>query len=102
MAICIMDQFYAHSTDSENKSDWQPLEEHLKNVAEMAAEFAGCFGAKVWAELAGKNHDLGKGTRPWQAYLRHANNIVDEFSKFYEGHPTHAFTGARNYRNFVF
>ena len=60
MAICIMDQFYAHSTDSENKSDWQPLEEHLKNVAEMVWSFVMAFGAGDWGYLAGFWHDLGR------------------------------------------
>lgn len=61
----------------------------------MAAEFANYFGAKKWGELAGANHDLGKGTRPWQAFLRKANNIIDEFVSFYEGHPNHAVVGAQ-------
>ncbi len=90
-----MDNYYAHSTDSADKSDWQLLEDHLNNVSEKAGNFADHFDASRWAILLGKNHDIGKGTRPWQAYLRHANNIVDEFSKFYEGHPTHAFIGAQ-------
>ena len=86
---------YAHSLDGKPPSDWQPLEEHLKNVAKMAAEFADYFGARVWGSILGENHDLGKGTRPWQAYLRRANDIIDEFVPFYEGHPTHAFVGAQ-------
>lgn len=28
--------FYAHSKDGEPPEKWQPLEEHLKNVAELA------------------------------------------------------------------
>jgi CRISPR-associated endonuclease/helicase Cas3 len=90
-----MDQFYAHSTDSEDKSDWQLFDNHLENVCIKAGNFADYFGGQSWAQILGNNHDLGKGTRPWQAYLRHSNNIVDEFSKFYEGHPTHAFIGAQ-------
>lgn len=90
-----MDQFYAHSTDSEDKSDWQRLDNHLKNVCIKAGTFADYFGGKSWAQILGNNHDLGKGTMPWQAYLRRANNIVDEFAKFYEGHPTHAAVGAQ-------
>jgi len=78
-----MDTYYAHSTDSADKFDWQLLEDHLNNVSEKAGNFADHFNASHWAILLGKNHDIGKGTRPWQAYLRHANNIVDEFSKFY-------------------
>ena len=29
-------QFYAHSTENPDKSDWQPLDEHLQRVAELA------------------------------------------------------------------
>ncbi len=88
-------QFYAHSTTSEDKSDWQLLDAHLKNVSVKAGDFANYFGGQSWARILGANHDIGKGTRPWQAYLRQANNISDEFTKFYEGHPTHAFSGAQ-------
>lgn len=88
-------KYYAHSIEGQPPEKWQPLDEHLQNVANLATNFADCFGAKTWAELVGKNHDLGKGTRPWQAYLRWANDIVDEFAKYYEGHPTHAAVGAQ-------
>lgn len=88
-------KYYAHSLEGQPLEKWHPLDEHLQNVSNFAANFAGYFGAKAWAELAGKTHDLGKGTLPWQAYLRRANNIVDEFTKFYEGHPTHAAVGAQ-------
>jgi CRISPR-associated endonuclease Cas3-HD len=88
-------KYYAHSLDGKPPSEWQPLEEHLKNVAEMAAEFADYFGAPEWGSILGENHDLGKGTRPWQAYLRRENDIVDEFAKYYKGHPTHAPVGAQ-------
>ena len=90
-----MKVYYAHSTESKNKNDWQPLDEHLNSVAKLAGRFAEHFNAKPWALILGKTHDLGKGTRPWQAYLRHANNISDEFYKDFAGHPTHALTGAR-------
>jgi CRISPR-associated endonuclease/helicase Cas3 len=88
-------KYYAHSLEGQLPEKWQPLEDHLQNVAEMAAEFANFFGAKKWGTLAGRNHDLGKGTRPWQAYLRKANGIIDEFAKYYEGHPNHAAVGAQ-------
>lgn len=87
--------FYAHSLENQPTEKWQPLEEHLRNVAEMAAEFASPFGAQKWGVLAGNKHDLGKGTKAWQAYLRKANNVIDEFAKFYEGHPNHAAEGAK-------
>ena len=88
-------KYYAHSTDNPDKSDWQLLEDHLLGVAGLSEEFAAVFGAGEWGRLAGENHDLGKGTLPWQAYLRYANNIVDEFKKFYSGHPGHAVAGAQ-------
>jgi CRISPR-associated endonuclease/helicase Cas3 len=91
----MFEKYYAHSLEGKPPSEWQLLDEHLKNVAEMTAEFADCFGAPEWGSMLGRNHDLGKGTRHWQAYLRRANNIIDEFAKYYEGHPTHATVGAQ-------
>ena len=89
-------QFYAHSMEGQPPSEWQPLEQHLRNVANLAAEFAAPFGGEEWARELGACHDLGKGTLPWQAYLRQANDIVDEFARSYEGHPTHALLGAQH------
>ena len=88
-------KYYAHSLEGQPPDKWQLLEDHLKKVAEMAAEFANFFRAKTWGALAGQNHDLGKGTLSWQAYLRRANEIIDEFAKYYEGHPNHAVVGAQ-------
>ncbi len=88
-------QYYAHSLEGEPPERWQPLEEHLQNVAKLAAEFAEVFGGGKWCLAAGENHDLGKGTKSWQAYLRRANDIIDEFADYYAGHPTHASAGAR-------
>lgn len=88
-------QYYAHSTESADKSDWQPLDDHLNNVAERAAKCARPFGGEEWACLAGLNHDLGKGRKAWQAYLRRVNSITDEFTPFYAGHPNHALVGAQ-------
>ena len=41
-------KYYAHSLDGKAPSGWQSLEEHLKNVAEMARSFAMAFGAGDW------------------------------------------------------
>jgi len=88
-------KYFAHSVKEESLEKWQPLEEHLLNVAELAADFAKAFGGYEWAKQAGENHDLGKGTKAWQAYLRKENDIVDEFIEFCDGHPNHAGEGAR-------
>jgi len=89
-------EFFAHSLEGKPTDQWQPLEEHLNNVAELAARLARPFGGENWARTAGRWHDLGKGTLAWQAYLRKANEIVDEFSKCYDGHPNHADLGAHH------
>jgi len=67
--------YYAHSLDGEPPEKWQPLEEHLKNVAELAAEFARPFGGEKWARLAGLWHDLGKYSDAFQKKLFDANGI---------------------------
>ena len=45
----MQDEYYAHSLEGKPSKDWQPLEEHLKNVAEIAH----AFGADDWGYLAG-------------------------------------------------
>jgi len=53
-------KYYAHSVPGRPAEEWQPLEEHLKNVAELARTFAEDFGAGDWAYLARLWHDIGK------------------------------------------
>jgi len=62
-------KFYAHSLEGQLPDKWQPLEDHLKNVAEMARDFAKPFGGEHWAYLAGLWHDLGKYADAFQAKL---------------------------------
>jgi len=40
-------EYFAHSLEGRPKSEWQPLIEHLKNIAEVARSFAELFGAAV-------------------------------------------------------
>lgn len=77
--------YYAHSMEGQPLEKWQPLEEHLNGVAEMAHNFAKPFGGENWAYLAGLWHDAGKGSKEFQAYIRKANNIIDEFAAYYIG-----------------
>lgn len=88
-------EYYAHSIESAPLSEWQLLSEHLDNVAEKASEFAENFHAFNWAKMAGQFHDIGKGSKVWQAYIRHANGVEDEFSKHYKGHAEHSIQGAQ-------
>jgi CRISPR-associated endonuclease/helicase Cas3 len=62
--------WYAHSKLGESENCWQPLAEHLRNVASLAAEFAKPLGLEREAEMAGLLHDLGKYRGEFQAYLR--------------------------------
>ena len=62
-------KYYAHSLEGKPPSDWQPLEEHLKNVAKMSRSFAESFGAGDWGYLAGLWHDIGKYSDEFQQRL---------------------------------
>lgn len=46
-------EYYAHSIDGKPPEDWHRLEDHLKNVAEMAQSFANDFNAGGWGILRG-------------------------------------------------
>jgi len=49
---------------------WEPLENHLAEVAALAKEFAEAFRAGEWGEIVGHCHDLGKASQEFQDYLR--------------------------------
>jgi CRISPR-associated endonuclease/helicase Cas3 len=42
------EQYYAHSLPGKPPAEWQPLEKHLKNVAELARGFAQSFRVGEW------------------------------------------------------
>lgn len=67
---------YAHSLDGRPPEQWQPLEEHLRNVASLACSFAEPFGAGEWAWLAGLWHDLGKYQQEFQNKLLRENGYA--------------------------
>ncbi len=89
-----MEEFYAHSTDSPDKSDWQSLEEHLVGVAKLAEEFAKAFNSENWAWNAGCLHDLGKATNAFQSYLLRSNELDDSGYDSDGSSSNHASTGA--------
>lgn len=67
-------KYYAHTKKQPDgkpasQSQWQPLDEHLRNVAKLAAGFADSFGSSAWAHNAGLLHDLGKASQEFQTYL---------------------------------
>ena len=66
--------FYAHTAEDEEgrrlpEEHWQPLRDHLRNVACLAREFAAPLGLAAAAELAGWLHDLGKYSERFQKRL---------------------------------
>ncbi|GAB7016274.1 CRISPR-associated helicase Cas3' [Methanogenium cariaci] len=69
--------YYAHTTEKEDKSDWQTLEEHLKNVAEISSAFAKDFNAGEFAYAGGLLHDIGKYSPEFQQKLEGRNIRVD-------------------------
>ncbi|MFC3032693.1 CRISPR-associated helicase Cas3' [Pseudoalteromonas fenneropenaei] len=72
-----MSKYFGHSGNREDKSDWQPLKDHLCRVA-LGAEFnSQYFKAAKLSYLAGLLHDLGKYSREFQARLEGAPNQVD-------------------------
>ena len=69
--------YYAHSTETPDKSDWQLLKEHLINVAERASEFGKDFNAGPVAYTSGILHDLGKYSADFQKRLEGNPRRVD-------------------------
>jgi CRISPR-associated endonuclease/helicase Cas3 len=84
-------KFFAHSTNTTDKSDWQLLEEHLSEVAQLSSKFTKAFGAENCGWLAGLLHDLGKYTKAFQEYLERRQR--GEAAR--RGEVIHALQGAR-------
>ena len=75
-----MPQYYAHSTPNPDRSDWQPLGEHLLAVAKLAEEFAETFNAGKWGRCTGLLHDAGKACADFIARLEGKANRVDHIT----------------------
>ncbi|MBC7378605.1 MAG: CRISPR-associated endonuclease Cas3'' [Burkholderiaceae bacterium] len=59
-----------HAHSQNEQGDWHGLADHSQSVGRMAGEFAAPFRATLWAELAGRWHDLGKARPGFQRYVR--------------------------------
>lgn len=59
---------YAHTPNDDG--DWHTLEQHLRDVAALAAEHASAFGSEDAGWWAGILHDAGKAGKDFQAYLQ--------------------------------
>lgn len=69
--------FFAHTTERQDQSDWQPLHEHLKATASLAEANAAHFGCGAMARTMGLLHDLGKYSAPFQMRLLGETGKVD-------------------------
>lgn len=65
--------FFAHSVAGKDREAWEPLVDHLTEVADRAARFAASFGFGEFGHAAGLLHDLGKYQPAFQARL--AGNV---------------------------
>ncbi len=88
-------KIYAHSLPGRPPEEWQPLEDHLKNVAERARKFAEPFKGGDWAYLAGLWHDLGKYSCEFQNRLLTMND-PEAHIEAKPGRPDHSTAGAQH------
>jgi CRISPR-associated endonuclease/helicase Cas3 len=58
--------FFAHSSERQDRSDWQLLKEHLERVAARAGSNAAKFNAAQLGYVVGLLHDLGKYSPDFQ------------------------------------
>ena len=72
--------YWAHSSESADKTTWQPLRDHLLGVADAAKGFGAVFGAGQIAWIAGLCHDLGKYSSEFQRRLEDSRVHVDHSS----------------------
>lgn len=64
-------RLFAHTPAT--AGNWHYLEEHLKSVAELSAQFAAKFHAQDYGRLAGLLHDIGKAGQEFQTYLKYCH-----------------------------
>ena len=70
--------YYAHSAPT--REGWEPLRDHLQDVADRAASFAYPFGLAKEARLAGLLHDLGKYSDLFTLRLQNEASGLDHWS----------------------
>lgn len=94
MSDIIEKSYYAHTKEDRPPVEWQPLEDHLKRVAELARSFADEFGVGEWGYLAGLWHDLGKYSKEFQKYLSSSGD-PDAHIEAKQGRVDHSTAGAQ-------
>jgi CRISPR-associated endonuclease/helicase Cas3 len=69
---------YAHTLADRPPADWEILAVHLDKVAHSASTFAEAFGARLWGEVLGHCHDLGKLSDEFQLRLHSAGTASSD------------------------
>jgi len=71
------------------------LDDHLLDVAELAANFASAFNSQDWARLSGLWHDLGKFREKFQQYIKTVSGYdADAHIEGMPGRVDHSTAGA--------
>jgi CRISPR-associated endonuclease/helicase Cas3 len=73
----VHNQFFAHTKEYADKSEWQMLVTHLNNTADLATEMGRDAGISELARIAGLTHDLGKYSLAFQRRLDGSTQRVD-------------------------
>ena len=63
--------YFAHS-NGVDKSQWQPLYDHLINTSSLARQLGADAGVSDFASIAGLFHDIGKYSAAFQRRLQGA------------------------------
>lgn len=71
----VIPAYVSHVSDDGTR--YEAVCDHLREVAEMASEFAAPFGAQEWARAAGTVHDIGKYSKEFQLRILHDGPRVD-------------------------
>lgn len=69
--------YISHISDDGRQEE---VAEHLREVSEMAADFARPFGAESWAAAAGALHDIGKCSEGFQRKILDGGKAVVDHS----------------------
>lgn len=65
--------YYSHTKEGTPPEEWQGLEDHLRKVSQLMAEFAEPFNCAGWGEYIGYLHDIGKHSPAFQKRLTGEN-----------------------------
>jgi len=70
--------YFAHSEGA--KGEWEPTAKHLREVSQLAGDFAEVFAARTEGEFAGLLHDFGKYGDRFQRRLKRLESGVDHWT----------------------